>query len=205
MKEQRLMEDGHFRRGTCEDFMEEKNNSREEFIKKAGSEEHELSKDENGIESSWNPEGIKFKKKTEVKKGRTSRAAGSRFELKVRRDLEDKGRVVDKWTNNIDLEEEKIIIAKRKYNPFSKVMVIGTGFPDFISIKQIHKGAYSVIGVEAKMNGILSKIEKEKCAWYLQKEIFSQIWIAKAVRKGRKIEIEYDDFSEKYGEKYNKT
>jgi len=156
-------------------------------------------------ETSWEEGVPKSKKKSEIKKGKSSKARGARFELKVRRDLEDKGRVVDKWTNNIDLEEEKIIIAKRKYNPFSKVMVIGTGFPDFISIKQIHKGAYSVIGVEAKMNGILSKIEKEKCAWYLQKEIFSQIWIAKAVRKGRKIEIEYDDFSEKYGEKYNKT
>ena len=165
-----------------------------EMIRKAGSEEYE---------TSWNKAGVfsTSKKKSEIKKGKNSRARGARFELKVREDLENKGRVIDKWSNNVDLEIGKIIIAKRKYNPFSKVMTIGTGFPDFISIKQIYKGVYSVIGVEVKMNGILSKTEKEKCAWYLEKGIFSHIWIAKAVRKGRKIEIEYDDFIEKY----NKT
>jgi len=96
----------------------------------------------------------------------------------------------------------KLVQAKRKYNPFKKVMVIGTGFPDFISIQHIDGGVYSVIGVEVKMNGMLSKIEKEKCAWYLQNNIFSNIWIAK---KGEKRgEIVYDDFLEKYGKKYHK-
>ncbi|MCK5043624.1 hypothetical protein KAR52_01315 [Candidatus Pacearchaeota archaeon] len=165
-----------------------------EMIRKAGSEKYETEWDEKGIP--------KYKKKSEIKKGGKSRAAGSRFELKVRKDLESKGRIVDKWANNVDLEEGKVIIAKRKYNPFMKVMTIGTGFPDFISIKHIYEEAYSVIGVEVKMNGILSKIEKEKCAWYLQNKIFSQIWIAK---KGEKRgEIMYDDFAEKYGKKYNK-
>jgi len=161
-----------------------------EMIKKAGSEEYE---------TSWDRGIPKSKKKSEIKKGKSSKARGTKFELKVRRDLEDKGRIVDKWSNNVDLELGKIIIAKRKYNPFKKMLVVGTGFPDFISIKHVHEGLYSVIGVEVKMNGILSKIEKEKCAWYLQKGIFSQIWIAKAVRKGRKIEVEYIDFEEKYG------
>lgn len=162
-----------------------------DMIKKAGSEEYE---------TSWN-KGGKFstsKKKSEIKKGRTSRARGARFELKVRRDLEEKGRVVDKWNNNINLETKKLIIAPKKFNPFSKVMTIGTGFPDFISIKHIHNEMYSVIGVEVKMNGLLSKIEKEKCVWYLKNKIFSQIWIAKAVPKGRKIEIKYVDFAERY-------
>ena len=149
---------------------------------------------------SWNKAGVfsTSKKKSEIKKGKKSRALGARFELKVRRDLENKGRIVDKWNNNIDLDEGKVVTAKRKYNPFSKVMTIGTGFPDFISIKQIHEGVHSIIGVEVKMNGVLSKIEKEKCAWYLQKGIFSQIWIAKAVREGRKINIEYIDFKERF-------
>ena len=53
------------------------------------------------------------------------------------------------------------------------------------------------------MNGALSKEEKEKCAWYLQKGVFSEIWIAKKGEK--KGEIKYEDFKEKYGEKYNKT
>ncbi len=187
-----------------------KETAREEFIKKSGSEDYEISRNDGGRKASWNKEGIKFSKKSEVKKGKKSRAAGSQFELKVRRDLEKKERIVDKWTNNVDLEDNKIIIAKKnwKYNPFKKIMMPsaqGTGFPDFISIKHVHSELYSVIGVEVKMNGILSKIEKEKCAWYLQKGIFSAIWIAKAVREGRKIEIEYDDFQEKYGKKYNKT
>ena len=194
---------------------------RDEFIRKSGSEEYE---------PSWDEEGIKFKKKSEIKKGRKSRASGSQFELKVRRDLENKGRVVDKWNNNVDLVEGKLVIAKRKYNPFKKMLVIGTGFPDFISIKQIYEGVYSVIGVEVKINGILSKIEKEKCAWYLQKKIFSAIWIAKKSEKrvapkgvhqggartssrprdiskeiSTRGKIVYDDFAEKYGKKYNKT
>jgi len=99
----------------------------------------------------------------------------------------------------------RLVKCKPKFNPFTKsLMMNSAGFPDFISIKHVHDGLYRVIGVEAKMNGILSKEEKEKCAWYLQKGIFSLIWIAKGVRKGRKIEIVYDDFQERYGVKYNK-
>ena len=132
-----------------------------DLIEKAG--------DAENYETAWDEKGnCNFKKKTNIKRGRISRARGARFELKVRKDLEEKGRVVDKWSNNIEFESEedfekgKIIPAKRKFNPFSKVMTIGTGFPDFISIKQISEGIYSVIGVEVKMNGILSKIEKEE-------------------------------------------
>ena len=69
-----------------------------------------------------------------------------------------------------------------------------------ISIKQISEGLHSVIVDEVKMNAILSKIEKQKCVFYLQRGIFSAIWIAK---KGEKRgQIEYDDFLEKYGKKY---
>jgi hypothetical protein len=165
----------------------------------------------------WDDKGIpKSKKKENVKRGGNSRARGARFELKIRKDLELKGRVVDKWTNNVDLDKDEIMIAKRKFNPYSKVMTIGTGFPDFISIKYIHDGVYSVIGVEVKMNGTLSKIEKEKCAWYLKNKIFSEIWIAKQAApkgvprgispemptKGKRGEILYDDFREKYGGKF---
>ena len=107
---------------------------------------------------------------------------------------------MDKWNNNVDLELGRLIIAKKKFNPFSKVMMMGSGFPDFVSIKHIHEESYSVVGVEAKMNGILSKIEKEKCAWYLKNKIFSKIWIAK---KGEKRgEIEYIDFEERFGKKF---
>ncbi len=151
-------------------------------------------------ETSWDENGIpKSKKKSEIRKGKSSRARGARFELRVRKDLEEKGEIVDKWSNNIDLEKDVLIPAKRKFNPFSRVMTIGTGFPDFISIKKISKGAHFVVGVEVKINGILSKEEKEKCRWYLEKGIFSRIWIAK--QGERRGEIEYIDFAEKY----NKT
>lgn len=153
--------------------------------------------DPSNYETSWENGIPKSKKKSEIKKGRLSRAQGARFELKVRKDLEEKGRIVDKWTNNVDLDEGKIVPAKRKYNPYRRAMVIGTGFPDFISIKYVNENLYSVIGVEVKMNGILSKEEKEKCKWYLQRKIFSHIWIAKKGKKGG--EIEYVDFEEKHG------
>jgi len=160
-----------------------------EMIKKAGSEEYE---------TEWDSEGKigEQKKKSKIKKGKLSRGQGARFELKVREDLETKEWIVDKWSNNVDLEEGKLIKAKRKYNPFKKMLVVGTGFPDFIAFKKIGEESYDVIGVEVKMNGILSKIEKEKCRWYLKKKIFSQIWIAK---KGKKRgQIEYINFEEKY-------
>ena len=130
------------------------------------------------------------------KQGKRNRAAGARFELKVRKDLEDKGWIIDKWTNNVDLEEQKLVKAKRKYNPFMKVMVIGTGFPDFIVFK-FEKKKYNVMGVEAKGNGWLERSEKGKSKFLLNKKIFSKILIAK---KGKKRgEIEYIDFEKKYG------
>lgn len=169
-----------------------------EMIKKAG--------DPENYEISWNEKGIPIsKKKDEVKKGKKSRAKGGKFELKVREDLENKEMIVDKWTNNVDLEKGEIIPAKKKFNPFHKAMMVSSGFPDFIAIKHVHDGLYRILGVEVKFNGILSKEEKEKCAWYLQKGVFSRIWVAKAVINRRKIEVKYNDFLETYGEKYNKT
>ncbi|MBT3397371.1 hypothetical protein HOA55_00905 [archaeon] len=138
------------------------------------------------------------KKKSKVKKGKKAKGAGGRFELKVRKDLEEKEWIVDKWSNNVDLDEMKIIPAKRKFNPFAKVMTIGTGFPDFIAFQHMEEGKYKIIGVEVKMNGTLSKIEKEKCVWYLNKGIFSEIWVAKKVKEGRRVVIDYIDFVEKY-------
>ena len=141
---------------------------------------------------------VQKEKVSKSKQGKKNRAAGVRFELKVRNDLEAKGWIMDKWTNNIDLEKQQLVKAKRKYNPFKKIMIIGTGFPDFIAFKIKGKN-YEVIGVEVKGNGWLDKQEKEKCEFFLKKKIFSKILIAK---KGKKRgEIEYIDFKDKY----NKT
>jgi len=175
------------------------------LIKKAG--------DPNNYEVSWDERGIpKAIEKAKIKRGSLSRAQGGRFELKVRKDLEKKGRIVDKWTNNLEFEKDfnnkiifstgKLIIA-RKYNPFKKMFILGAGFPDFITFKHVHSGLYSVIGVESKMNGVLSKEEKEKCKWYLEKEFFSDIWIAKKAKT--RGSVEYVDFRERYMKETNKS
>ena len=139
---------------------------------------------------------------SKVEQGKRNRAAGVRFEAKVRAGLEEMGWIVDKWTNTVDYDRDgnigKVVPAKRKYNPFKKVMVIGTGFPDFICIKNT-KGVFEVIGVEVKKKGYLDKIEKGMCYWLLENKVFSKILIAKAVPKGKRINVEYIDFNKKYG------
>lgn len=131
------------------------------------------------------------KKINKSEAGKKSRAAGARFELKVRNDLEKQGWVVDKWTNNVDLEKEKLVKAKRKFNPYKKILGIGTGFPDFIAFKSKGK-SYEVIGIEVKGNGWLDKNEKEKCNFLIKNKIFSKIKIAKKSKK--RGEIEYIEF-----------
>jgi hypothetical protein len=139
------------------------------------------------------------------KRGKKNRASGQRFELKVRADLENMGWIVSKWTNTVDNDKNKVVPAKRKYNPFLKTLSIGTGFPDFVCFKKDGEklessgGNYDVIGLEVKGNGYLDQIEKGMCFWLLENKIFSKILIAK---KGKKAgEIEYIDFREKYHNK----
>ena len=126
--------------------------------------------------------------------GKQRKAAGMRFERKVRADLEKSGWIVDKWTNNVsfDLCLEGCngcgnIHPAKSFRGITRQ----NGFPDFIAFR-IETGlddtkedfpSYHVIGVEVKSNGILSKIEKEKCSWYLENNIFSKILIAS--KKGR--------------------
>ena len=148
-------------------------------------------------------------------RGKKARADGVKFELKVRRNLEANGWIVDKWNNNVDLDEHegvpdfaggkvetftmpqpKLIIAKRKYNPHKKVMAIGVGFPDFICFKLYNVArvgkeetiVYEVIGVEAKSAKYLDKEEKAKVKWLLDNKIFSKILVA---YKGENGEILY--------------
>lgn len=140
---------------------------------------------------------VRRKKLRKRELGRRSRAAGARFELKVRNALGSKGWIVDKWSNNVDLEEGKLVKVKNKFLGPGKPMMLGAGFPDFIAFKIKGKN-YEVIGVEVKTRGYLNKVEKEKCKWYLKNKIFSKISIAKPIRNGRKINIEYIDFRKKY-------
>lgn len=157
--------------------------------------------------------GVKKTKKYS-KQGKKNRAKGIRVEAKVREDLEDKGWIVDKWTNNIELEKNKVIKAKRKYNPYLRALSIGNGFPDFICFKLPRKNSksYEIIGIEVKSNGYLDKEEREKCLAYLNKKTFLKIFIAKPIKNGRNTSIEYIDFEKKYPKgkskkelKHNKT
>ncbi len=148
---------------------------------------------------------MSVKKESKKIQGKKSRAKGGRFEAKVRQHLEEMGWTVAKWTNTVDYDREgkigKVVPAKRKYNPFLKALSIGTGFPDFICFRK-NLERYEVIGLEVKGNGYLDAVERGMCIWLLENKIFSKILIAKRAKEKGK--IEYIDFIEKYGEKYNK-
>ena len=188
-----------------------------------------------------------MKKNPKVKQGRINKRHGREFELLVRKDLESKGWIVAKWSNNVELVIEtklpdvkcedksdgnklvtiteyermigKLIPAKHKFSFFSKVMTMGTGFPDFIAYKivciQTPVGpirptpeVYDVIGVECKggdkVHKYLDKEEKQKCKWLLDNDIFSKILIANydypdsninlPSKKRVKKQIKYEEF-----------
>ena len=134
------------------------------------------------------------------KQGKKNRESGQRFELKVRKDLEKIGWVVDRWSNNVsDYPEENINLPSeerkdRKLVPAkSRFGMRTTGFPDFIAFRLVVVGdsgiaSYEIFGVECKSNGYLDKIEKAKCKWLLENNIFSKILIAKKGKKRGKIE-----------------
>lgn len=159
-----------------------------EKLEKAASPDYVTTWDEKGVPTS--------KSKVEIEKGKKAKKSGGDFELKVRKDLEEKGWTVSKWQNNVDLEQNKIIPAKRIFNPFRKVMTIGTGFPDFIAFQRINETSFNVIGVESKVNNTLAREEKIKCAFLLKHKVFNDIWISsKGVKRG---EIVYESFKEHY-------
>lgn len=151
---------------------------------------HKIDFDEKG--------NVILKEKKKVTMGAKSRAGGAAFELRVRKDLNEKGWTVDKWTNNIDLEKNELIAAKRKMrfiNQNMRFMALGTGFPDFIAFQLMDGDAnYRIVGVEVKMNGKLAKVEKEKCRWYLERKVFNEIWIASKVKEKNRVKVVYDKF-----------
>ena len=136
-----------------------------------------------------------------IKQGKKNRQAGARFELRVRADLEKEGWIVAKWTNNVEFmctHKEKccarLVKVKNKFRGKGIPMMLGAGFPDFIAFRYldedvdfIKKGdkcagvsvhRYEIIGVEVKSKGYLSKEEKEKVDWLLEKNVFSKVLIA---------------------------
>jgi len=160
-----------------------------------------------------------MKKKIDYKKqGKRNRERGQEFESRVRKDLESKEWVIDRWTNNVEFMNEMDFVRKIKsdgtkviehewYNgrlipaKSNRFNMRTTGFPDFIAFrnrilsnyeKELPKILFEIIGVEVKSGGYLSKIEKAKCKWLLDNKKFSKILIAS---KGKKRgEIKYVEF-----------
>ncbi len=142
-----------------------------------------------------------------TEEGKRRRRVGGEFERKVRKDLESKGWIVDKWTNNVDLvdftiveeEDNGDVLKHGKLHPAksNRFNMRSTGFPDFIAFKQgikVFEMFYEVIAVESKTTGILSKAEKEKCDWYLKNNVFSKILIG---FKGDDGKVEYMEYGNK--------
>ncbi len=129
--------------------------------------------------------------------GKKGRAAGLRFERRVRIDLEQKGWIVSKWFNNVELiptvlgkpqrnsipildYKARLIPARHKFNGVGNPMSLGTGFPDFIAYKQIKIDLPSPIidigGIKATQTVYLFRMEwniigvESKSNGYLSKE-----------------------------------
>jgi hypothetical protein len=137
---------------------------------------------------------IEFAKKKRFNKrykGKKNRSSGQIFERKVRHFLEDKGWIVDRWSNNVDLENDKLIPASSRFG------LRTTGFPDFISFRAIETNngehLYQINGVECKKKGYISKKEKEKCRWLIQHKVFPSIVIY-CVDKKKRGAIKIKDF-----------
>lgn len=135
------------------------------------------------------------------KQGRRNKANGAIWERKVRQDLVSKGYICAKWTNQVDLEKRELVHAKHKFNFFTKVMSLGSGFPDFIAYKKfagtvVGHPVFEVIGVECKCGKYLDAEEKEKCKWLLTNGIFSQIFIAKKTKVKNRLVVEYQNVTE---------
>ncbi len=150
---------------------------------------------------------VVLKRKDKILRGSRSRASGGAFELRVRKDLEEKGWIVDKWSNNVKLglpvegcglPAGEIVPCRRVFKRFGVgkgVMSIGTGFPDFVAFQR-RGDLFKVIGMEVKMNGKLSREEKLKCAWLLDEGIFSEVLVASKVKVKNRIRVVYEDFLE---------
>lgn len=148
------------------------------------------------------------------KQGKKNRAAGKRFEIKVREDLEKQGWIVFRNSNDVEkklikkdnislgtpegaimrLEPEysKFSQAKSKWNPFTRSpMSIQSGFPDFVCIKLYIEDEgdkieqfFKVQFVECKVNNQLSKEEKEKVKWIKEHLKISVIVASKGEKRG---------------------
>lgn len=120
------------------------------------------------------------------KMGKRNRLKGLEFEKEVRKNLKQEGWIVTKWQNNINLETNKLIVAKP-----GKYKLMQTGFPDFMAYKILDilendKPIYDITFIEVRSNGYLKPEEKLKAQWYLNKKYCSNFYVAsKSKLKGK--------------------
>ena len=119
--------------------------------------------------------------------GKKNREAGARFERKVRLYSETEGWIVDKFTNNIDLEKKKIIPAKS-----NRFLMRTMGFPDFVMWKAdlSTEKSYKLQFIECKVNGTLSKIEKQKLNFLWERGFRCLV-----ASRGEKFKIKFTEFT----------
>lgn len=125
----------------------------------------------------------KYMVKTKQQIGKASRAAGQRFELKVREDLEKKGWIVDKWSNNVEFYNDedvhdlpftkgRLVKVKNKFLGPGRPMMLGAGFPDFIAFRTKYI-LRDVSGINPKNNEIYYVQECSLGKKYWIKELIS--------------------------------
>ncbi len=147
--------------------------------------------------------------------GKKNREKGRRFEAKVRADLESKGWIVDRGTNNVEFHIKKEKCGINQYGEkidwedrigklvpakSNRFNLRTTGFPDYFCFKKLQdmgstSRGYQIIGVEVKSNGYLDKEERAKCKWLLDNHIFSKILIAS--RGDKRGQIKYKEYDNK--------
>lgn len=116
--------------------------------------------------------------KERKKLGKKSRAQGAQFEIRVRKDLEEKGWIVDKWSNNVEFgywdgcprefipvkwkdltlkngkhysgPVARLIKAKAKWAGPGRPMMMGSGFCDFIAFRMVELKVGECFGMEIK-------------------------------------------------------
>lgn len=102
------------------------------------------------------------------------------------------------------LKEREYIVHSIKPASPSRFRLSSTGYPDFIACRtrilsnvgnEMPIILYEIIFVEVKINGYLRPLEKEKAKWYLENNICSKFLIAKKIKNGRKVEVEYKEFT----------
>lgn len=132
-----------------------------------------------------------------VKRGKKARKDGKAFEVLVRKELTEKGWIVCRFDNQVDLVNSvgTLVQSKGKFNPFTRsMMMVSGGFPDFICFKLFLETdkVWDIQLVECKINGYLDPVEREKIEW-IKTNLKIPVFVASKIKEGRKTVIVYEE------------